>query len=120
MTVTTEQIGENIEVMIEGLPEAAMTPSQVSQAALAIVEHGIPLGFDIGAGILGGICKATLKIGRKYYELKYSIKVMRVITALQVYNEAITWIKYKKERGMLDPDLADLAINKLTGDFRNL
>ncbi|NEP86478.1 MAG: hypothetical protein F6K18_06365 [Okeania sp. SIO2C2] len=120
MTVTTEKIGEKIELMIEGLPKAEMTPSEVSQASLALVQHEIPLGADISAGILGGIRYATLRISGQVYKLKYSIKVLRVLTALEVYNEAVTWIKFKKERGMLDPDLADLAIKKLTGDLENI
>lgn len=119
MAVITESIGDNIELMIEGLPQALVTPAVQAQAALALVQHGIPLGVDIGIGLLGSIRYATLRIGSEYYKLKYSIRVMRVLTALQVYNEAIQWIQFKKNRGMLDSQLADEAIRHLRSDFRD-
>jgi hypothetical protein len=119
MAFITENIGDNIELMIEGLPQAQITPAAQAQAALALVQHGIPLGVDIGVGLLGTIRYATLRIGREYYTLKYSIRVMRVLTAVQVYNEAIQWIKFKKNCGMLDSELADDAMKHLRSDFRD-
>lgn len=119
MQVVTESIGENIELLIEGLPQALITPAVQARAALALVQHAIPLGADIGVGLLGSIRYATLRIGNEYYKLKYSIRVMRVLTAVQVYNEAIQWIKFKKDSGMLDSQLADDALKHLRSDFRN-
>lgn len=119
MTLVTENIGENIEIMIEGMSQAAITPAVQAQAALALVKHGIPLGVDIGIGLLGGIRHATLRIGSEYYKLKYSIRVVKVLTAVQVYNEAIQWIKFKKDSGMLDSQIADDALKHLRSDFRN-
>ncbi|TAG88900.1 MAG: hypothetical protein EAZ09_01545 [Oscillatoriales cyanobacterium] len=119
MTLVTENIGDNIEIMIEGMSQAAITPAVQAQAALALVKHGIPLGVDIGVGLLGGIRHATLRIGSEYYKLKYSIRVMRVLTAVQVYNEAIQWIKFKKDCGMLDSELADCAMKHLRSDFKD-
>jgi hypothetical protein len=119
MAVVTESIGDNIELIIEGLPQALITPAVQAQAALALVQHGIPMGVDIGVGILGGVRSAALRIGSEYYQLKYSIRVTRLLTALQVYNEAIQWIQFKKNRGMLDSQLADQALEYLYSDFRD-
>jgi hypothetical protein len=116
--IVTENIGDNIEIMIEGLPQALITPAVQARAALALVQHGIPLGVDIGVGLLGGIRHATLRIGSEYYKLKYSIRVMRVLTAVQVYNEVIQWIKFKKDSRMLDSQIADdylMQINPISG-----
>jgi len=120
MALVREEISENIELLIEGMPDAIVTPSQASQAALALAMHGIPAAADISAGILGGIRYATLRIGNEYYKLKYSIRVMRILTALEIYNEAIMWIDYKKQRGIFDRELADDAIKKLKTELRNL
>jgi hypothetical protein len=119
MTVVKESVGDNIEIIIEGLPQALITPAVQAQAALALVQHGIPLGVDIGVGLLGSIRNATLRIGSEYYKLKYSIRVVKVLTAVQVYNEAIQWIKFKKDCGMLDSELADRAMKHLRSDFQN-
>jgi hypothetical protein len=119
MVVVTENIGENIELLIEGLPQALITPAVQARAALALVQHGIPLGVNIGVGVLGTVSEATLKIGGQYYKFKYSIRVVRVLTAVQVYNEAIQWIKFKKDSGMLDSELADCAMKHLRSDFKD-
>ncbi|MDB9518497.1 hypothetical protein PN466_16250 [Roseofilum reptotaenium CS-1145] len=119
MGVVTEKIGDGIEMMIEGLPQASITPAVQAKAALTIAQHGIPMGVDLGVGILGGIREATLKIGSQYYKLKYSIRVMRVLTAFEIYNEAIQWIEFKKGSGGVDTQLADNTINYLRIDFQN-
>lgn len=119
MEVVTEKIGDGLEIIMEGLPQASITPAAQAKAALAIAQHGIPIGFDIGAGILGGISYATLKFGSQYYKFKYSIRVMRVMTAFEIYNEAIQWINFKKMSGAVDTQLADSAIDYLRYEFEN-
>ena len=116
--VITEKIGDGIEILIEGLSHASVTPDIRANAALAMVRNGIPLAGVIGVGILGGIKTATLKINGQILELKYCIKVQKVMTALQIYDEAIHWIQYqKKERGV-DAELADEAIEYLRKEFK--
>lgn len=119
MGIVTERIGDGIEIMMEGLPQASITPAVQANAALALVQHGIPMGVDIGVGILGGIRYATLRFGSEYYKIKYSIRVMRVMIALEIYNEAIQWINFKKMSGTVDTQLADAAIRYLGDDFNN-
>ena len=111
--VIKEQIGEGIEVLIEGLPQSVVTPSIQAKAALALVQHGIPLGSDLSAGVVGGILEAGLKIGGKYYKFKYSIIALKAITAVEVYSQAIQWIEFQmsykappKKLRRLQPDYA--------------
>lgn len=118
--VITEKIGTGIELMMEGLPQAAITPKIQADAALAIVKHCIPMGADIGAGILGGVRYATIKIGSQFYKFKYAIRVMRVMVAAEVYSEAIGWIDYKKSTGALDSGIADMTKDYLYEDFQHI
>lgn len=113
MSVVRELVGSGIEMLIEGLPQSMLTPSTQAQAALALARHGIPFGADLTAGVLGGVRYATLRIGREIYQIKYTLIVLRPMVALEVFSEAIAWIEFKKARGMVDPVLADDAINYL-------
>lgn len=117
MSVVREQIGSGIELLIEGLPESVITPASQAKAALELARHSIPLGADLGAGVLGGIRYATLRIGREVYQIRYSLIVLRAITALEVFSEAIQWIEFKKEKGYVDCGLADDTISYLRERF---
>lgn len=108
--VIKEKVGDGIELMIEGLPRSVITPASQARAALELVKHSIPLGADLSAGVLGSVRHATLRIGSEYYKLKYSIIVLRAMTALEVFSEAIEWIEFKKARGSVDSELADDTI----------
>lgn len=116
--IIKEKIGEGIELLIEGLPQAAVTPALQAKAALSLLKYGIPAAGVIGEGILGGIKTATLNISGQYYQLKYCIKVLKVMTAVQIYSEAIDWIKYQKQKGGFDAELADDAIEYLHNEFK--
>lgn len=115
--VITEKIGNGIELMIEGLPQAALTPALQAKTALSLVKYGIPSAGVIGVGILGGVKTAALNIGGQVYQIKYCIKVLKVMTALQIYSEAIDWIEYQKQKGGFDAELADQAKDYLRGEF---
>lgn len=116
--VIREKIGDKLEVLIEGIPAAVVTPEVKAKAALALIKHGIPTAGVISAGILGGIKSATLQIGSEYYQLKYSIRVLKVMTALDIYSEAIQWIEFQKATNRVDAPLADDAIEYLRALFR--
>jgi hypothetical protein len=113
-----EKIGDGIELMIEGIPKSVLTPAIQAKAALALVQHSIPLGVHISAGIIGEIGDATLKIGNKLYKIKFAYRAMRVITALEIYGEAKQWIEYKSSIGSFDSQMADDAIKYLREDFQ--
>lgn len=115
--IVTEKIGDGIELIMEGFPQAAVTPALQAKTALSLVKYGIPAAGLIGEGILGGIKTATLSIGGQYYQIKYCIKVLKVMTAVQIYSEAIDWIKYQKQKGGFDSELADDAIEYLHKEF---
>lgn len=116
--VILEKIGDNIEIMIEGLPQAFITPNIQAKAALSLMKYGIPSAGMISAGIVGGIKTATLQIGSKYYQLKYSIKVLRMVTALEVYSESVQWIEYQKNSHKVDAIMANDALEHLRSEFR--
>ena len=118
MTVVKEKIGKGIELMIEGLPESVATPALQARAAMELAKYNIPLGADLMVGVLGGVRYATLRIGREYYKIKYSIIVLRAMTALEVFSEAIEWIEFKKARGTVDQLLADETISYLRERYR--
>jgi len=115
--VIKEKIGQSIELMIEGLPKAIVTPEVQAKAAMSLVKHGIPTAGVISAGILGGVKTAVLQIGSEYYQLKYSIKVLKVVTALDIYSEAVQWIEFQKASNRVDSVMADDAIAYLRGEF---
>lgn len=116
--VIKTKIGENMELLIEGLPTSIITPSVQAKTVLSLVKHGIPATGVIGAGILGGIKTATLKIGDETYQIKYSIKVLKSVTAVEIYSEAVDWIDSQKTRGNFDAALADDAIDYLRSEFQ--
>ena len=118
MSVITEKIGDNIELLIDGLPQSVMTPSTQAKAALMLAKYAIPIGADLAEGVLGGVRVATLKIGRQYYQIKYAVKVLKPLTALEVYSEAIQWIEFQKVTGRADSQLADYTIQYLRKEFR--
>jgi hypothetical protein len=116
--VILEKIGDSIEIMIEGLPTAVITPDIQAKAALSLVKYGIPSAGMISAGIVGGIKTATLQLGSTLYQLKYSIKVLKVVTALDVYSEAVQWIEYQRESNKVDSKLANDALEHLRNEFK--
>lgn len=116
--VIKEQIGDGIEVLIEGLPSSIVTPSIQAKAALALVQHGIPLA-NLTAGVVGEIREASLKIGGEYYKFKYSIVALRVITAVEIYSQAIQWIEFQMSYNRFDPGLGADAIDYLRRRFRD-
>lgn len=118
MKVITQDIGDGIELMIEGIPQSIMTPSQQAKTALSLVQLSLPLGVDLTPGIIGGMLEATLRIENEYYKFKYCIRARRIITALEVYSQAIQWIEFQRLHNRVDPQLADDAINYLRRDCR--
>lgn len=116
MSIIKQEIGTGIELLIEGLPAAVMTPANLARAGIELASHSIPFGADVTAGLLGGIRYATLRIGSESYTLKYSLIVIKPMRALQVYSEAIAWIEYQKGRNA-DPVLADQAIAYIRGKY---
>ncbi len=111
--VVTEKIGDGIELYIEGIPQAAITPAAQAQAALSLMQYGIPMGAHFTAGIIGSIGNASLKIGSEVYKIKFAFRAMRAITALEIYSQAIDYIEYRKLRGQVDSILADDTIRYL-------
>ncbi len=102
--VVTEKIGDGIELYIEGIPQAAITPAAQTAATLALLasmQDGISMGASFTAGIIGSMGNATLKIGNSYYKIKYAFRAMRAMTALEIYSQAI---EYRKLRGQTDKD----------------
>ncbi len=111
--VVTEKIGDGIELYIEGIPQAAITPAAQAQAALSLMQYGIPMGAHFTAGIIGSIGNASLRIGSEVYTIKFAFRAMRAITALEIYSQAIDYIEYRKLRGQVDSILADETIRYL-------
>lgn len=111
-----ERIGEDMELIIDGLPKQMMSAAQTAKASLALVQHGLPIAANTVSGIAGTVRTATLRIGREYYLLKYSLRVMKMMTALEVYSEAIDYINFQSGR-RFDPAMASHAINYLRAEF---
>jgi len=111
--VVTERIGDGIELYIEGIPQAAITPAAQAQAALSLMQYGIPMGAHFTAGIIGSLGNASLKIGSEVYKIKFAFRAMRAITALEIYSQAIDYIEYRKSRKQVDSILADATIRYL-------
>lgn len=116
--VVKEKLGEGIELLIEGLPQSVITPDIQAKAVMSLVQYGIPVAGNFTAGIIGGVSNATLTIGSQIYRLKFTFIAMRAITALEIYSEAIDWIKYKKARGVWDAELSDATIDYLREDLK--
>lgn len=111
------KVGESLELIVEGLPIYIITPSVQDKVAISLVKQGLPNTGAISAGILGGIKTATLQIGGEYYQLKYSIHALKAVTALEVYEEAVAWIKFQETANRVDADLAKDAIDYLRNEF---
>jgi|GEM_PF-1414312 hypothetical protein len=116
--VVTEKIGDGIELYIEGIPQSTITPAAQAQAALSLMQYGIPMGAHFTEGIIGSTGNATLKIGKSYYKIKYAFRAMRAITALEIYSQAIDYIEYRKSKGQVDSILADGTISYLRQSLR--
>jgi hypothetical protein len=115
--IIKSKIGESIELLIEGIPSSIITPVVQAKVALSLVKHGLPNAGAFSAGILGGLKTATLQIGGEYYQLKYSVNVLKPVTALEMYQEAVAWIKFQEATNSVDSDLANEAINYLRSEF---
>lgn len=113
-----ERIGEGIELLIEGLPPAIVSAETQAKAVLGLVRYGIPAAGTISAGVLLGVRSAALKIGSEIYQIKYSIVVLKAITALEIYSQAIQWIDFQKEHNRVDGELADSTIEFLRDSLR--
>ena len=116
--VIKEKLGEGIELLIEGLPQAVITPQIQAKAVMSLVQYAIPVAGSISAGVIGGVSNAALKIGSQVYRLKFTFIAMRAITALEIYSEAIAWIEYQKSRGVWDEQLSDDTVDYLREDLR--
>ena len=116
--VIKEKLGEGIELLIEGLPQAVITPQVQAKAVMSLVQYAIPVAGSISAGVIGGVSNAALKIGSQVYRLKFTFIAMRAITALEIYSEAIDWIEYQKSRGVWDEQLSDDTVDYLREDLR--
>lgn len=113
------KIGDSVELLIEGLSTSVLTPEIQARAALSLVKHGISTTRVISAGILGGIRTAALNVGNEIYPIKYSINVLKPITALEIFSEAVNWIENQKATNGLDLDLANDAIDYLRSEFKH-
>lgn len=117
--IVAYSISDKFELTVEGLPESALSSKVDSRIALALVQSTIPTSGAVSAGILGNIRTATVKVGYEYYKIKYSLVVMRTITAVEIFNDALKWIEFQKENNVIDPVLADETIAYLREQFRN-
>ncbi len=112
------KISESIELLIEGLPKSIVSPEIQTKAALSLVRYAIPTEGVIPVGVLAGVKTAVLQIANEIYHLKYSINVLKVVTALEIYSEAVQWIEFQKASNRVDSEMADDAISYLRSEFR--
>lgn len=116
-TVVKEQIGDGIELLIEGLPKSKITPMEQANTALALIQHGIPMAASFSAGVIGGIRTAILKISGEYYKLKFSFVAQRAITALEIYSQTIQYIEFQMMHNRVDSPLGEATIKYLREDL---
>jgi hypothetical protein len=112
-----EKIGDNMELILDGLP-TGMSPEHAAQAALAMVEHALPIAMSASGIIIGVARTATLRIGKEVYLLKYSVRMLKVMTAVEIYSEAIAWMQFQIARGRFDKKIANEAIDYIRNEFR--
>jgi hypothetical protein len=115
--IIQERVG-NITLLIEGLPMELITPKLQAQMTLSFIKHGLPTSGTITAGVMGGVKTAVLEVGGEYYQVKYSIKVSKTITALDVYQEAVKWIESQRLNNRIEPTMANDAIDYLRNEFK--
>lgn len=116
--VIQEKIGNNLTILIEGLPKELITPEIQARIALSLVKFGIPTAGVIGAGVLGGVKTAALQVGGEFYQVKYSIQVLKPVTALDIFGEAVKWIGFQQAYNRIDAEMADDAIEHLRNEFK--
>lgn len=116
--VIKETLGDGIELLIEGLPQSVVTPDIQARAVMSLVRHSIPVAGIFTAGVISGVSHAALTVGSQIYRLKFTFIAMRAITAVEIYSEAIDWVKYKKARGIWDAELCDATIDYLREDLK--
>ncbi|WP_249104784.1 hypothetical protein [Argonema galeatum] len=73
-----QQIDENMEVAIEGLPESIITPIIRTEVVSKLVKDNIPPGSSsLPSAIIDNSKTTTLKIGSQLYEVHYVFRAKR-------------------------------------------
>ncbi len=116
--VTTYQIGDGLELMLEGAPKAALMPEHVASSAMALVKHAIPMAATISPGVIGSVQTAIFKIASHSYEVKYALRATRVIKAAEIYSQCVGYLEYLRATNRMDYGIASDAIAHLRADFQ--
>jgi hypothetical protein len=119
MTTTVTRIDDNVELMVQGLPQSHITPLQEAKTTLALLQLGINGIGEASAGLLGGVRRVTLRIGREFYTLTWSLRVLRPLTALEVSSLAVKYIEEKVADGTFDEAMSNVAREYIYAMFTN-
>ena len=117
MTTNVTTIDNQIELLIEDLPQSIISANKEAKIKLALLQLGLDGVGEATAGILGGVRKATLRVGQEYYTLKWSLKVLKPLTALEVSSLAVNYINAKVEDQTFDKQMATTALNYIRDMF---
>lgn len=113
-----ENIGDGIELLIEGIPQSALSPISRTRTILRLFEKIFPPGIDLVTNVVGKTMAGTFKIRTQHYEFTFQFTTMRALKALDVYAAAIQWIEFQMFRGTLDEQLGRETIAYLREDLR--
>lgn len=110
----TIRLSDDIQLTVKGLPSKlplekrnAILESLVRNTLSRLPQRGYKKGENIHQG------QARLKLNEQVYEIIFSLDAIRVLTALQIYQEAFDVINEGAKEGIYDLELAGLAADSI-------
>jgi hypothetical protein len=114
MASETIKLSDDIQLTVKGLPSKlppekrnAILKSLVRNTLSRLPQREYKKGENIHRG------KVRLKLNEQIYDILFSLDAIRVLTALQIYQEAFDVINEGAKEGIYDLELAGLAADSL-------
>jgi hypothetical protein len=107
-------LSDDIQLTVKGLP-SELPHEQRNSILESLVRNTLSClpqrGYKKGENIYQG--QASLKLNEQIYDIIFSLDAIRVLTALQIYQEAFDVINEGAKEGIYDLELAGLAADSL-------
>jgi len=114
MASETIKLSDDIQLTVKGLP-SELPPEKRNDILESLVRNTLSClpqrGYEKGENIHRG--QASLKLNEQIYDIIFSLDAIRVLTALQIYQEAFDVINEGAKEGIYDLELAGLAADSL-------
>lgn len=114
MASETIKLSDDMQLTVQGLP-SELPPEKRNMILENLVQNTLShlpqRGYKQGENIHRG--QARLKLNEQIYDIIFSLDAIRVLTALQIYQEAFDVINEGAKEGIYDLELAGLAADSL-------